>query len=84
MIKKFICQEKITPPRDAREIVWQFKRYLRELDSSNRRFIPMILARSVSEGARDFLQEEQFAYHDLSSTLYKKHSRSGPQKFRLW
>ena len=57
-------------PRDAREIVWQFKRYLRELDSSNRRFIPMILARSVSEGARDFLQEEQFAYHDLSGLVF--------------
>lgn len=57
-------------PRDAREIVWQLKRYLRELDSSNRRYVPMILARSVSEGARDFLQEEQIAYHDLSGSLF--------------
>ena len=57
-------------PRDAREIVWQLKRYLRELDSSNRRYVPMILARSVSEGAREFLQEEQVAYHDLSGSLF--------------
>ncbi len=57
-------------PRDAREIVWQLKRYLRALDSSNRRYVPMILARSVSEGARDFLQEEQVAYHDLSGSLF--------------
>lgn len=57
-------------PRDAREIVWQLKRYMRELDSSNRRYVPMILARSVSEGAREFLQEEQIAYHDLSGSLF--------------
>lgn len=57
-------------PRDAREIVWQLKRYLRELDSSNRRYVPMIIARSVSEGAREFLQEEQIAYHDLSGSLF--------------
>ncbi len=57
-------------PRDAREIVWQLKRYLRELDSSNRQYVPMILARSVSEGAREFLQEEQVAYHDLSGSLF--------------
>jgi len=57
-------------PRDAREIVWQLKRYLQELDNSNRRYVPMILARSVSEGARDFLQEEQVAYHDLSGSLF--------------
>lgn len=57
-------------PRDAREIVWQLKSYLQELDSSNRRYVPMILARSVSEGARSFLQEERVAYHDLSGSLY--------------
>ncbi|UUV08744.1 type IV toxin-antitoxin system AbiEi family antitoxin [Ruegeria sp. YS9] len=57
-------------PRDAREIVWHLKRYLQELDNSNRRYVPMILAQSVSEGARDFLQEEQVAYHDLSGSLF--------------
>lgn len=57
-------------PRDAREIVWQLKRYLQELDTSNRRYVPMIVARSVSEGARDFLQEEKVAYHDLSGSLF--------------
>ncbi|MCI2400983.1 MarR family transcriptional regulator [Aliiroseovarius subalbicans] len=57
-------------PRDAREIVWQLKRYLQELDNSNRRFVPMILARSVSEGARNFLQDERVAYHDLSGSLF--------------
>lgn len=57
-------------PRDAREIVWQLKRYLQELDVPNRRYVPMILARSVSEGAREFLQEEKVAYHDLSGSLF--------------
>ena len=57
-------------PRDAREIVWQFKSYLQEPDSSDRRCIPMILARSVSEGAGNFLREERVAYHDLSGSLY--------------
>jgi DNA-binding transcriptional ArsR family regulator len=57
-------------PRDAREIVWQLKRFMWELDSSNRRYVPMILARSVSEGARDFLHEEQVAYHDLSGSFF--------------
>ncbi|MEN8950872.1 type IV toxin-antitoxin system AbiEi family antitoxin [Planktotalea arctica] len=57
-------------PRDAREIVWQLKRSLRELESSNRRYVPMILARSISEGAQEYLQEEQVAYHDLSGSLF--------------
>ncbi len=57
-------------PRDAREIVWQLRRYLQELDVPNRRHVPMILARSVSDGAREFLQEEKVAYHDLSGSLF--------------
>ncbi len=57
-------------PRDAREITWQLQRYLRELGSDDRRFTPMILARSISEGARKFLREEHVAYHDQSGSLF--------------
>lgn len=57
-------------PRDAREVVWQLKQYQKQLASSNRSFVPMIIARSVSEGARSFLRDEHVAYHDLSGSLY--------------
>ena len=57
-------------PRDAREITWQLGKYLRELDGYDLRFTPMILARSISEGARKFLREEHVAYHDQSGSLF--------------
>ncbi|MGB7286081.1 MAG: type IV toxin-antitoxin system AbiEi family antitoxin [Salaquimonas sp.] len=57
-------------PRDAREVVWQLKQYQKQLASSNRSFVPMIIARSVSDGARSFLRDERVAYHDLSGSLY--------------
>ena len=57
-------------PRDAREVVWQLKRYHQDLKPSNRHYVPMILANSVSDGARAFLQEEHVSYHDLSGSLY--------------
>lgn len=57
-------------PRDAREVVWQLKQYEQDLASSNQHLIPMIIARSVSEGARSFLRDESVAYYDLSGSLY--------------
>ena len=57
-------------PRDAREAIWQTKQRQRELKSSNRHYFPMVIAKSVSDGARAFLQEENVAYHDLSGSLY--------------
>jgi biotin operon repressor len=57
-------------PRDAREVVWQLKQYQQDLAPSNQHFVPMIIARSVSEGARSFLRDEHVAYYDLSGSLY--------------
>lgn len=57
-------------PRDARELTWQLEKYRRERGEDGRDFIPMILARSVSEGARQFLREERVAYHDQSGSLF--------------
>ena len=57
-------------PRDAREVVWQLKQYQLDLASSNQHIVPMIIARSVSEGARSFLRDEHVAYYDLSGSLY--------------
>lgn len=57
-------------PRDAREVIWQLKQYQLDLASSNQHIVPMIIARSVSEGARSFLRDEHVAYYDLSGSLY--------------
>lgn len=57
-------------PRDAREAVWQIKLRQRELELSDRYYFPMIIAQSVSDGARAFLQEGNIAYNDLSGSLY--------------
>ena len=46
--------------RDAREIVWQLKNYPRKPDNSNRRSIPMVIARSVSEGARIMVAQKRW------------------------
>lgn len=57
-------------PRDARDAVWQLKRHREEPDFSGRHHMPMVIARSISDGARAFLREERVAYHDLSGSLY--------------
>lgn len=57
-------------PRDAREAVWQLKQHRKEPEFSGRHHVPMIIAYSISDGARAFLQDERVAYHDLSGSLY--------------
>ena len=57
-------------PRDAREAVWQIKLRQRELELSDRDYFPMVIAKSVSAGARAFLHEKNVAYHDLSGSLH--------------
>jgi hypothetical protein len=57
-------------PRDAREVVWQLKQHQKDLASSNQHVVPMIIARSVSDGARSFLRDERVAYSDLSGSFY--------------
>ena len=57
-------------PRDAREAIWQIKLRQRELNSSGCCYFPMIIAQSVSDGARAFLHKENVAYHDQSGSLY--------------
>lgn len=59
-------------PRDAREAVWQLKRHQKEPEFSDRHHVPMVIARSISDGARTFLRNEGVAYHDLSGSLYIK------------
>lgn len=58
-------------PRDAREAVWQ----LRNLSShqtthDERKFVPMLIAESISPGAREFLRQEHVAYYDSGGSLY--------------
>lgn len=58
-------------PRDAREAVWQLRNYLaHELQSEFRETVPVLLAETISPGARKLLREGRIGYFDASGSLF--------------
>ena len=57
-------------PRDAREAIWQIKTHLADLGRENGPFIPVLLADSISPGARELLREERVGHFDASGSLF--------------
>ncbi len=57
-------------PRDAREIAWQFRELLGSGKRASREQVPVVLANAISESARQYFQEQDIAYHDLSGSLH--------------
>lgn len=57
-------------PRDAREAIWQIKSYLADLGRSDGTVIPVLLAESISQGARELLRNERVGHFDASGSLF--------------
>ncbi len=57
-------------PRDVREAIWQLKRYIAAMPPGNARVLPLLMADSISPGARALLREEKIGYFDRSGSLY--------------
>jgi hypothetical protein len=45
-------------PRDVREAVWQLRNYLTHHSPAARQIVPMVIAESISPGARSLLRQE--------------------------
>jgi hypothetical protein len=58
-----------TFPRDTRDAVWLLKHYLELFPTAGNR-LPILVARSVSKGAREILQNAEVGYHDLGGSLF--------------
>jgi hypothetical protein len=59
-------------PRDVREVLWQIRRYkdLAASESANEQRLPLIVAESISPGAKELLREEQVGYFDSGGSLF--------------
>lgn len=59
-------------PRDARQLLWRFKEFKsRWAHGSNaKEIVPLLLAVSISPGAKEMLKEERVGYYDSGGSLY--------------
>ena len=59
-------------PRDVREIIWQMRRYMDHAPSerANEQRLSLIVAESISPGAKELLREEQVGYFDSGGSLF--------------
>lgn len=57
-------------PRDAREAIWQLRNYLASFDVGSQYVVPLLMAESISPGARQLLRDERVGYFDASGSLF--------------
>jgi len=57
-------------PRDAREAVWQLRNYLTHFNVGDQTAVPVLMAESISPGARQLLRDERVGYFDASGSLF--------------
>lgn len=57
-------------PRDAREGIWQLRNHLAYGGSAGGSVVPVLMAETISPGARELLREERVGYFDSSGSLF--------------
>ncbi|MBT1536546.1 hypothetical protein B7R78_0005200 [Ralstonia solanacearum] len=59
-------------PRDARDVIWKSEmlREVRQPLSNTLPTVPMVVAESISDGAKELLRSEQVAYFDSGGSLF--------------
>ena len=59
-------------PRDVREVIWQLRRYMDFAPSKrpNEQRLPLIMAESISPGAKELLREERVGFFDRGGSLF--------------
>lgn len=57
-------------PRDAREAIWQLRNYLTHSGSVGSSSVPVLMADTISPGARELLRNERIGYFDSSGSLF--------------
>ena len=64
--------KKAAYPRDVREVLWQFRDYGRRRPPgrSGDEALPLLVAESISPGAKDLLRTECVGYYDSGGSLF--------------
>lgn len=57
-------------PRDAREAIWQLRNHIAHFDVGGQSAVPVLIAESISPGARQLLRDERVGYFDASGSLF--------------
>lgn len=57
-------------PRDAREMAWKLKYFSAQTDDAPHDTVPVVVAETLSPGARDALRAERVGYFDASGSLF--------------
>lgn len=67
-----IVVKKTLYPRDVRQMLWQFQAFARRWPQSaeERQTVSMLVAQSISPGAKDLLRNERVGYYDSGGSLF--------------
>ena len=59
-------------PRDVRLALWQFQEFARKRPqlAEGRQAVPVLVAQSISPGAKDLLRDERVGYYDSGGSLF--------------
>ncbi len=59
-------------PRDVRQVLWQLRDFAgqRSQSGEGQQTVPVLVARSISPGAKDLLKDEQVGYYDSGGSLF--------------
>lgn len=57
-------------PRDVRDAIWKLRNAIAQLPGRNRQIVPVVVAESISPGARALLHEERVGYFDAGGSVY--------------
>jgi hypothetical protein len=68
-VQVLIEAKKAVYPRDARQVVWQLREYVRGRHAGEDA-VPLLVAESISPGAKDLLRAERIGYYDSGGSLY--------------
>ena len=64
--------KKAVYPRDVREVLWQFRDFGRSqpVTGGDNEALPLLVAESISPGAKDLLRTERMGYYDSGGSLF--------------
>lgn len=73
-----IESKKTLYPRDVRQILWQYRNINRsgEAGQDGGEVVPLLVAESISLGAKELLRDERVGYYDSGGSLYMPASRA--------
>jgi hypothetical protein len=69
-LKLFVEIKKSVYPRDVREMLWQLRQFGLERLSDRANDVALLVAESISPGAKELLREERVGYYDTGGSLY--------------